>query len=448
MGQPADLPEGVGQAARPRGGAPLRCRPALHQRRALRPHGSHAPRRAGDHTDRAVGALFARNIFLRPDRAELSAFEPGWTILHAPDVQADPEDGTHTTAFIITHLGQRTTIIGGTRYNGQIKKSIFAVQNLLLPLRGILTMHAGASEGEGGRAAIHAGLSGTGKTTLSNTGFPVADDQIIIDVEADEDAVITNMEGGQYAKTENLRRDKEPRGLRRDPLWHDRREHRRRRQRRARLQRPVHHGQRSRGLPARVRGLGQGERCLPRAPTASRSSPPMASACLPPLARLTPEGAMYHFAMGFTSKMPGTEEGVNEPKPTFSAFFGKPFMPLKPVYYTFAAQGPDRALRHQRVAREHRLAGPQPPRPGSASTSWSARPSSTPCATARWTSRTTTFVYDERFKLLVPRSVPGVDDTMLDPRNAWEDMGRLRGRRREAGGHLPSSRLRRARSAG
>ncbi|MFT7519919.1 MAG: phosphoenolpyruvate carboxykinase (ATP), partial [Kiritimatiellia bacterium] len=150
-------------------------------------------------TDRAVGALFSKNIFLRPSDEQLVGFVPGWTILHAPDVRADPDHGTHTSAFVITHIGLRTTIIGGTRYNGQIKKAIFAVQNLLLPLRGILTMHAGASEGQGGRAAIHAGLSGTGKTTLSNTGFPVADDQIIVDTDADEHEVITNMEGGQYA---------------------------------------------------------------------------------------------------------------------------------------------------------------------------------------------------------------------------------------------------------
>ena len=162
-------------------------------------------------TGRAPSALFARNIFLRPSGAELETFAPDWTILHAPEVEAEEADGTHGPAFIITDLAGKTTIIGGTKYHGQIKKSIFAVQNFTLPLDGILTMHAGASEGNTGLSAIHAGLSGTGKTTLSNTGHPVADDQIIVDIHSrDVGAVISNMEGGQYAKTENLRRDKEP----------------------------------------------------------------------------------------------------------------------------------------------------------------------------------------------------------------------------------------------
>ena len=162
-------------------------------------------------TERATSALFARNIFMRPTETELQQFSPDWTILHAPTVEAEDADGTNGPAFIITDLVGKTTIIGGTRYHGQIKKSIFAVQNFRLPLKGILTMHAGASEGEGGLSAIHAGLSGTGKTTLSNTGHLVADDQIVIEIDSPlKDAVISNMEGGQYAKTENLRRDKEP----------------------------------------------------------------------------------------------------------------------------------------------------------------------------------------------------------------------------------------------
>jgi phosphoenolpyruvate carboxykinase (ATP) len=370
-------------------------------------------------TDRAVGALFANNIFLRPERAELDGFEPGWTILHAPDVKAEERDGTNTEAFILTHLGAKTTIIGGTRYNGQIKKSIFAVQNLRLPLKGILTMHAGASEGDGGRSAIHAGLSGTGKTTLSNTGYPVADDQIVVDIDNGDGHIITNMEGGQYAKTENLRRDKEPEvydairyGTTAENIFVD-----------------------DNGVPdyadSSISENGRVGYPLEFVASAKPSGASKAPDCitfltadgfgvLPPVARLSAEGAMAQFALGFTSKMPGTEKGVTEPVPTFSDFFGKPFMPLKPKYYT--------DLLHRVI---------------------------TTCGTSVWLVNTgwlgpnhpgrsrvdiliskaiinalrdghvdlspDNFVWDERFKMYVPRSVPGVDDRMLDPRNAWED---------------------------
>ena len=142
-------------------------------------------------TNRAPGALFATNIFIRPTDEELLDFRPEWTILHCPDVETEPQDGIDGAAFIVTELTSGTTLIGGTRYHGQIKKAIFSVQNFRLPLKGILTMHAGASEGNSGLSAIHAGLSGTGKTTLSNTGHPVADDQIVVDIHAtDEDAEI------------------------------------------------------------------------------------------------------------------------------------------------------------------------------------------------------------------------------------------------------------------
>ena len=284
-------------------------------------------------TSRPASALFARNIFLRLQDAEMGMFRPDWTILHAPDVCAKPADGTNGEAFIITDLSGGVTIIGGTRYHGQIKKSIFSVQNFRLPLRGILTMHAGASEGNGGLSAIHAGLSGTGKTTLSNTGFPVADDQIVVDIHStDADAVISNMEGGQYAKTENLRRDKEPETFD-----------------------AIKHGTTAENIAHDVNGVvnyadssitanGRVGYPLEYVPTAKESGTARAPSnitfltadgfgVLPPVSRLSAAGGMFHFACGFTSKMPGTEKGINEPVPTFSSFFGKPFMPLKPIYY-------------------------------------------------------------------------------------------------------------------
>lgn len=371
-------------------------------------------------TDRAVGALFARNIFIRLTAEQLGAFEPGWTILHAPDVKAAPEDGTNGSAFILTHLGEGITIIGGTRYNGQIKKAIFAVQNLMLPLQGILTMHAGASEGDTGRSAIHAGLSGTGKTTLSNTGHPVADDQIVVDIdEPDPEKVISNMEGGQYAKTENLRRDKEPEvydairyGTTAENIYAD-----------------------DQGRPdyanTSITANGRVGYPLEFVETAKASGTSRAPECitfltadgfgvLPPLARLTEHSAMFHFAMGFTSKMPGTEKGVTEPVPTFSGFFGLPFMPLKPRYYTdLLGRLMDRHGTDVWLVNTGWLG---PAAPGRERVDiLVSKAIINAVRDGRVDLSDSNFTWDPRFKLHVPRSVPGVDDHLLDPANAWDD---------------------------
>lgn len=371
-------------------------------------------------TGRAPSALFARNIFLRPSAAQLAAFSPDWTILHAPEVEAEDRDGTNGPAFIITDLAAKTTIIGGTRYHGQIKKSIFAVQNFKLPLDGVLTMHAGASEGNTGLSAIHAGLSGTGKTTLSNTGHPVADDQIIVDIHSrDAEAVISNMEGGQYAKTENLRREKEPEtydaikyGTTAENIYVD-----------------------GDGRPdyanTSITANGRVGYPLEYVPTAKASGLARAPSnitfltadgfgVLPPVARLTVNGGKYHFAMGFTSKMPGTEKGITAPKPTFSAFFGKPFMPLKPVYYMdllaelIATHGTEIWLVNTGWL------GPNRPGRGRVDILVS-KAIINAVRDDRINMNDDNFWYDERFKLHVPKTVPGVDKAVLDPRNAWTD---------------------------
>jgi phosphoenolpyruvate carboxykinase (ATP) len=370
-------------------------------------------------TDRAVGALFARNIFLRPTAEQLEGFEPGWTILHAPMVEAAPEDGTNGAAFILTNLAEKTTIIGGTRYNGQIKKSIFCVQNFRLPLAGILTMHAGASEGDTGACAIHAGLSGTGKTTLSNTGHPVADDQIVVEIDGAADAIVSNMEGGQYAKTEKLREDKEP------ETWH-----------------AIRYGTTAENLFVREDGtvdfddssitangrVGYPLEYVPTAKASGTSGVPEnitfltadGFGVLPPVALLSVEAGMFHFAAGFTSKMPGTEKGVTEPKPTFSSFFGKPFMPLKPVYYMDLLG---------ELVRKHGTRiwlvntgwlGPNHPGRGrvdilvSKAIIKAVRDGNVDLSDDN-------FWFDPIFKLHVPKTLPGVSPELLDPRNAWQD---------------------------
>ncbi len=375
-------------------------------------------------TDRAPSALFARNIFLRAGLDELVGFRPGWSILHAPDVEAEPDDATNGVAFIVTDIASRTTIIGGTRYHGQIKKAIFSVQNFLLPLKGILTMHAGCSEGDGGLSAIHAGLSGTGKTTLSNTGHPVADDQICIEIEGPADRVISNMEGGQYAKTERLRAEKEP------ETWN-----------------AIRYGTAAENLAIDERGgvdyddtsvtaNGRVGYPLEFVPTAKASGTARAPAnitfltadgygVLPPVARLSVEGGMFHFACGFTSKMPGTEKGVIEPVPTFSAFFGKPFMPLKPVFYMdLLAKLIEKHGTQVWLVNTGWLGPNHPGRRRvdilvSKAIINAVRDNRVDLSEGN-------FWFDPVFKLHVPKVVPGVPDEMLNPRNAWPDEASFR----------------------
>jgi phosphoenolpyruvate carboxykinase (ATP) len=369
-------------------------------------------------TNRAPGALFASNIFIEPTQEELQNFAPEWTILHCPDVVAVPDDGIDDSAFIVTELTSGITLIGGTRYHGQIKKAIFSVQNFRLPLAGILTMHAGASEGSDGDSAIHAGLSGTGKTTLSNTGFPVADDQIVVDIHAENpDEVISNMEGGQYAKTENLRRDKEPEtfdaikyGTTAENIFCD-------------DEGIANYSNTTLTANGRV---GYPLEYVSTAKASGTSSAPKnitfltadGFGVLPPVARLTIESGMFHFACGFTSKMPGTEKGIDEPKPTFSAFFGKPFMPLKPSIYMDLLRnlvdahgtniwlvntgwlGPNHANR-SRVDISTSKAIINAVRDGKVDMSED------------------NFWYEPTFKLHIPKTVPGVDPQLLDPRAAW-----------------------------
>jgi phosphoenolpyruvate carboxykinase (ATP) len=374
-------------------------------------------------TDRAPGALFAKHIFLRPSDAELAAFEinadNGWTILHAPAVDADPEDGTNGNTFILTHLGERTTIIGGTAYNGQIKKSIFCVQNFLLPLRGVLTMHAGASEGAGGDSALHAGLSGTGKTTLSNTGFPVADDQIIIEIDGPEHEVVSNMEGGQYAKTEKLRHDKEPEiyeairyGAVCENIVHD-------------ASGTPNYDDVSQtangrvGYPLEFVGSAKASG-MSRAPKNITFLAADAYGVLPPVSRLSVEAGKFHFAAGFTSRMPGTELGVSEPKPVFSSFFGKPFMPLKPAFYMDLLAELVQKHGTQIWLVNTGWLGPNVPGRGRVDILVSkAIINAVRDGTIDLSDDN--FWFDPVFKLHVPKRVPGVDDRLLDARNFWSD---------------------------
>ncbi|NCI45703.1 phosphoenolpyruvate carboxykinase (ATP) [Sediminibacterium soli] len=282
--------------------------------------------------ENAWSNLFAYNMFLRPSSAELDGFEPEWQIIQAPGFTADAAvDGTRQGNFAVLSFTHKTILIGGTGYTGEIKKGIFSVLNYILPQnKNVLSMHCSANMGAGGDVAIFFGLSGTGKTTLSAD----PDRKLIGDDEHGWTAGgVFNFEGGCYAKTIDLSEEKEP---------------------------EIYHAIRAGALVENV-GFERGSNRINFADKTitenTRVSYPLhfisnalqpamgglpkniffltcdAYGVLPPVSRLSPGQAMYQFISGYTAKVAGTEAGVTEPKSTFSACFGAPFLPLHPGKY-------------------------------------------------------------------------------------------------------------------
>ncbi|MDH3308316.1 MAG: phosphoenolpyruvate carboxykinase (ATP) [Acidimicrobiia bacterium] len=282
-------------------------------------------------------SLFVRNMFILPRNIlagdETEPFMPDFTIVHAPFLNAVPEqDGTRSEVFICISFERKILLIGGTKYAGEMKKSVFSVMNYLLPKRDVLSMHSSASVGRHrGDVAVIFGLSGTGKTTLATDPkrLMIGDDEI-----GWGSTGVFNIEGGSYAKTINLSKDDEPliyeaanqfetilenvviNDTTRVPHWEDGSK-----TENTRCSYPLAH--------------------LPNAePTMMGTHPENivflsadAFGVLPPIARLTKEEAMYYFISGYTAKLAGTERGVTEPSATFSPCFGAPFLPLPPSYY-------------------------------------------------------------------------------------------------------------------
>jgi len=275
---------------------------------------------------------FVYNMFLRPSETELKDFSPEWTVLCAPTFEADPEtDNTRQPNFSIINFGKKEVIVGGSGYTGEIKKGVFSVLNFQLPVfRELLTMHCSANVGPKGDAAVFFGLSGTGKTTLSaDPGRSLIGD----DEHGWGENGIFNFEGGCYAKTIDLTRKKEPEIF--DAIKHH-----------AILEniqffpntREVNYEDDSITMNTRV--------SYPIYHIENRVDPAIAGhpkniffltadafGVLPPISKLTPGQAMYHFISGYTAKVAGTEDGIDEPEATFSACFGAPFMPLHPTEY-------------------------------------------------------------------------------------------------------------------
>ena len=281
--------------------------------------------------DAAWHALFAHTLFLRPDPVDLEDFAPGFTVVACGSSHADPDvDGTRSAVFVGISFSRRLVLILGSMYAGEIKKALFTVMNYLLPERGVLPLHCSANVGRKGDVALYFGLSGTGKTTLSADPRRrlVGDDE-----HGWTDYGIFNFEGGCYAKVIRLSATAEPQIFQAirfgsvlenvvvDPLsraidWDDDTI-----TENTRATYPVTH------IPD---AIVEGEAGQPRDVFFLTCD---AMGVMPPISRLTPEMACYHFLSGFTSKVAGTEAGVKEPKPTFSTCFGAPFMPRDPVVY-------------------------------------------------------------------------------------------------------------------
>ncbi len=363
--------------------------------------------------------LFAQNMFIAADDAgELAGFEPEFTVLQAPEALADPAtDGTNSPTFIVVNMAERTVLIGGTSYAGEIKKSIFSVMNYLLPKQGIMSMHCSANYGETpDDAALFFGLSGTGKTTLSadSERTLIGDDE-----HGWSDDGVFNIEGGCYAKVIRLDPEGEPEiyrttrsfgtilenvvcdpQTRRLDLDDDSKTEN------TRASYPITHldnvdADGVGGHPGHVVFL-----------TAD------AFGVLPPISRLSEEQAMYHFLSGYTAKVAGTEKGVTEPKATFSACFGAPFMPLHPGEYAH--------LLGDKI-RQHGA------RVWLVNTGWTGGPYGVGkrmelAYTRRMVRAALNGELDEAataedpvFGLAVPKEVPGVPSELLNPRNTWAD---------------------------
>lgn len=373
-------------------------------------------------TESSWHAHFARNMFILPRHFQLDdaidTFVPDFTIVHAPFFEADPErDGTRSETFIITSFADRVLLIGGTKYAGEMKKSVFSVMNYLLPKQGSLSMHASATVGKDGRSAVIYGLSGTGKTTLATDPerMMVGDDEI-----GWADDGLFNIEGGSYAKTIRLSRDDEPlifsaansfetilenvvinRATRR-PDWDDGSK-----TENTRCAYPLGH------LPNALRS-GVADH-----PTDIVFLSADAFGVLPPISKLTREQAMYYLVSGYTSKLAGTERGVTEPEATFSACFGEPFLPLHPSWYA------DRLA--ERLDKHHCQVW-------MLNTGWTGGPSGVgsrikiPHTRAMLNAaldrklEETEFSDDPVFGLAVPSSVPEVPDELLQPRSTWADV--------------------------
>jgi phosphoenolpyruvate carboxykinase (ATP) len=369
-------------------------------------------------TEQAWHSLFARHLFIpETDPARQLAHAPQFTVIDAPSFHAVPADEhTNSEVFILLNFAKRLVLIGGTNYAGEIKKSIFTVMNYLLPLKDVMPMHCSANVGPHADVALFFGLSGTGKTTLSSdaTRHLIGDDE-----HGWSSHGVFNFEGGCYAKLIRLSAEAEPQihattrrfGTVLENVMYD----------------PV-----TRELDLDDDALTENTRgayplrFIENSVPSGRGGHPKnvvmltadAFGVLPPIARLSPEAAMYHFLSGYTAKVAGTERGVTEPKATFSTCFGAPFLVWEPTVYA--------KLLGERIA-EHRV------KVWLVNTGWTGGPYGV--GSRMKIAHTRAMVnaaldgklddvgmdVDPIFNLAVPRSCPDVPAEVLTPRRTWTD---------------------------
>lgn len=362
-------------------------------------------------------AHFVKNMFIRPSEEELDTFIPGFVVLMASKA-VNPEwerFGMHSENFVLFNLTENMALIGGTWYGGEMKKGIFSVMNYYLPLKGIAAMHCSANVGTKNDVAIFFGLSGTGKTTLSTD----PERALIGDDEHgwDDDGVF-NFEGGCYAKTINLSKENEPdiyHAIRRDALLENVVVDQkgtidfasRAKTENTRVSYPIYH------IDNIVRPVSKAG----HAKTVIFLSAD-AFGVLPPIARLTEEQTQYYFLSGYTAKVAGTERGIVEPQPSFSACFGAAFLMLDPLIYA------------SELTRKMRAHGAEA---WLVNTGWTGGAYGTgrridlPAtrniinAILNRTLANAEFVSLPVFNLEIPLTVPGVSSELLDPRTAWGD---------------------------
>jgi phosphoenolpyruvate carboxykinase (ATP) len=372
-------------------------------------------------TETAWHNLFVRNMFIQANTDELKNHVPVFNVLHVPNFKALPEvDGTNSEAFVVLNLEKKMVIIGGTSYAGEIKKSIFTILNYILPQKKVLSMHCSANIGIDGDTALFFGLSGTGKTTLS------ADPERMLigdDEHGWSENGIFNFEGGCYAKVIRLSSEKEPEiyqttrkfgtilenvgfnnvsgrlDLNDDRLTEN-----------TRAAYPLSH------IPNIYKGEATGH------PKNIIMLTCDAFGVMPPISRLSVEMAMFHFISGYTAKLGGTEKGMsNEPRATFSACFGAPFMALHPSTYTDLLA--EKVLKHKVNC-------------WLVNTGWTGGPygegkrmdinhtRAMIKAAISGGLDEIEFKSDPVFRVSVPASCPGVPSEILDPKNTWSDKGR------------------------
>lgn len=362
--------------------------------------------------------LFCKNLFIQPKNNEIETFEKGWTIIQIPEFEANPEvDGVRSGNFTIVNFTDKTILIGGTAYTGEMKKGIFSVLNFILPHNyNVLPMHCSANEGKDGDVSLFFGLSGTGKTTLSAD----ANRSLIGDDEHGwaENSVF-NFEGGCYAKVIDLSAEKEPEiyaAIKPGALLEN-----------------VSFFNGTNEVDFSSKAITENTRVaypidyIPNAKEPSLGNIPKniffltcdAFGILPPISKLTKEQAMYHFISGYTAKVAGTEVGVTEPQTTFSACFGRVFLPLHPTQY--AELLGEKLEKHNDVNVWLINTGWTGGRYGEGKRMNLKYTRAMINAAMDGQLNDVNYTSDNIFGLLKPESCPNVPSEVLNPRQTWSD---------------------------